>query len=93
MAYIIPQNVLAYQENDIMQAVQYADSYTDTFRRPVVLRLARREERMRMQSSIWTQMVSSAMRNLLEQGKTDLLMGISVLLFRNLVLNLLLMSS
>ncbi|MCH5338627.1 MAG: hypothetical protein J1E03_07595 [Acetatifactor sp.] len=93
MAYIIPQNVLAYQENDIMQAVQYVDSYTDTSRRPVVIRLARREERMRMQSSIWTQMVSSAMRNLLEQGKTDLLMGISVLLFRNLVLNLLLMSS
>ena len=35
--YIIPQDVPAYQENDIMLAVQYADSFADTFRRPVVI--------------------------------------------------------
>ena len=35
--YMIPQNVPAFQENDIMLAVQYADSFTDTFRRPVVI--------------------------------------------------------
>ena len=35
--YMIPQDVPAYQENDIMLAVQYADSFADTFRRPVVI--------------------------------------------------------
>ena len=35
--YMIPQDVPAFQENDIMLAVQYADSFTDTFRRPVVI--------------------------------------------------------
>ena len=35
--YMIPQDVPAFQENDIMLAVQYADSFVDTFRRPVVI--------------------------------------------------------
>lgn len=35
--YMVPQNVPAFQENDIMLAVQYADSFADTFRRPVVI--------------------------------------------------------
>lgn len=35
--YMIPQNVPAFQENDIMLAVQYADSFADNFRRPVVI--------------------------------------------------------
>ena len=35
--YMIPQDVPAFQENDIMLAVQYADSFADTFRRPVVI--------------------------------------------------------
>lgn len=35
--YLIPQNVPAYQENDIMLAVQYADGFAETFRRPVVM--------------------------------------------------------
>lgn len=35
--YLIPENVPAYQENDIMLAVQYADSFADVFRRPVVI--------------------------------------------------------
>lgn len=35
--YMIPQGVPAFQENDIMLAVQYADSFTDIFRRPVVV--------------------------------------------------------
>ena len=35
--YMIPPNVPAFQENDIMLAVQYADSFADTFRRPVVI--------------------------------------------------------
>ncbi len=35
--YMIPQDVPAFQENDIMLAAQYADSFADTFRRPVVI--------------------------------------------------------
>lgn len=35
--YLIPGNVPAYQENDIMLAVQYADGFAETFRRPVVM--------------------------------------------------------
>lgn len=35
--YLIPQNVPAYQENDIMLAVQYADTFAVPFRRPVVI--------------------------------------------------------
>ncbi|MDE6924786.1 MAG: S8 family peptidase, partial [Acetatifactor sp.] len=35
--YLVPQNVPAYQENDIMLAVQYADGFAETFRRPVVM--------------------------------------------------------
>ena len=35
--YLIPEDVPAYQENDIMLAVQYADSFADVFRRPVVI--------------------------------------------------------
>lgn len=35
--YLVPQNVPAYQENDIMLAVQYADSFTRPFQRPVVI--------------------------------------------------------
>ena len=35
--YMVPQGVPAFQENDIMLAVQYADTFADTFRRPVVI--------------------------------------------------------
>lgn len=35
--YLIPQDVPAYQENDIMLAVQYADSFAKFFSRPVVI--------------------------------------------------------
>ena len=35
--YMIPRTVPAYQENDIMLAVQYADSFSEPFRRPVVI--------------------------------------------------------
>lgn len=35
--YIVPSDVPAYQENDIMLAVKYADSFADTFERPVVI--------------------------------------------------------
>ena len=35
--YLIPQGVPAFQENDIMLAVQYADTFADTFRRPIVI--------------------------------------------------------
>lgn len=35
--YLVPQGVPAFQENDIMLAVQYADSYTEPFRRPTVI--------------------------------------------------------
>lgn len=35
--YLIPQNVPAYQENDIMLAVQYADSFAIPFQRPIVI--------------------------------------------------------
>ena len=35
--YIIPPGVPAYQENDIMLAVQYADTFADAFRRPLVI--------------------------------------------------------
>jgi hypothetical protein len=35
--YHVPQNIPAYQENDIMLAVQYAESFADTFRRPVII--------------------------------------------------------
>lgn len=35
--YLLPENVPAYQENDIMLAVQYADSFAEQFRRPVVI--------------------------------------------------------
>ncbi len=34
--YLIPQDVPAYQETDIMLAVQYGNTFADTFRRPVV---------------------------------------------------------
>ncbi|MCM1569746.1 MAG: S8 family peptidase [Roseburia sp.] len=34
--FLIPQGVPAYQENDIMLAVQYGDSFVQTFQRPVV---------------------------------------------------------
>ncbi len=34
---LIPQNVPAYQENDIMLAVQYADSFTEVLNRPVII--------------------------------------------------------
>jgi len=34
--YLIPPNVPAYQENDIMLAVQYGDSFVNLFSRPVV---------------------------------------------------------
>lgn len=33
--YLIPPNVPAYQENDIMLAVQYGDRFGETFQRPV----------------------------------------------------------
>ncbi len=35
--YLLPQTVPAYQENDIMLGVQYADSFTEPFSRPVVI--------------------------------------------------------
>lgn len=35
--YLIPPDVPAYQENDIMLAVKYADSFARTFTRPVVI--------------------------------------------------------
>ncbi len=35
--YLLPQEVPAYQENDIMLAVKYADSFAELFRRPVVI--------------------------------------------------------
>lgn len=35
--YLIPQLVPAYQENDIMLAVQYADGFAELFERPVVI--------------------------------------------------------
>lgn len=35
--YLIPREVPAYQENDIMLAVKYADSFAELFRRPVVI--------------------------------------------------------
>ena len=35
--YLIPRGVPAYEEGDIMLAVQYADSFADQFRRPVVI--------------------------------------------------------
>ena len=35
--YMIPPEVPAFQENDIMLAVQYADGFAETFRRPVVI--------------------------------------------------------
>jgi len=34
--YLVPRQVPAYQENDIMLAVKYGDSFTEIFRRPVV---------------------------------------------------------
>lgn len=35
--YLVPRDVPAYQENDIMLAVKYADSFAELFRRPVVI--------------------------------------------------------
>ena len=35
--YLIPEDVPAYAENDIMLAVEYADSFAVSFRRPVIL--------------------------------------------------------
>lgn len=35
--YLVPENVPAYQENDIMLGVQYANSYGRIFQRPVVI--------------------------------------------------------
>lgn len=35
--YLLPDDVPAYQENDIMLAVKYADSFAELFRRPVVI--------------------------------------------------------
>lgn len=35
--YLVPPGVPAYQENDIMLAVEYADSFARSFRRPVVI--------------------------------------------------------
>lgn len=35
--YLLPEEVPAYQENDIMLAVKYADSFAELFRRPVVI--------------------------------------------------------
>ncbi len=35
--YLLPEQVPAYQENDIMLAVKYADSFAELFRRPVVI--------------------------------------------------------
>lgn len=38
--YLIPRDVPAYQENDIMLAVQYADSFARVLSRPVIICLA-----------------------------------------------------
>ena len=38
--YLIPRNVPAYQENDIMLAVKYADSFARVLSRPVIICLA-----------------------------------------------------
>ena len=35
--YLLPEEVPAYQEDDIMLAVQYADSFVQLFRRPVII--------------------------------------------------------
>ena len=35
--YLLPEEVPAYQEDDIMLAVKYADSFAELFRRPVVI--------------------------------------------------------
>ncbi len=35
--YLVPDDVPAYEETDIMLAVQYADSFVEQFRRPVVI--------------------------------------------------------
>lgn len=35
--YFIPENVPAYEETDIMLAVKYADTFAETFRRPVII--------------------------------------------------------
>lgn len=35
--YHVPQDVPAYQENDIILAVKYADSFAVTFKRPVII--------------------------------------------------------
>ena len=35
--YLLPQNVPAYSETDLMLAVQYAEGFADQFRRPVVI--------------------------------------------------------
>ena len=35
--YLVPEGVPAYQENDIMLAVHYADSFYQVYRRPVVI--------------------------------------------------------
>lgn len=35
--YHVPRNTPAYQENDIMLAAEYADSFAVTFRRPVII--------------------------------------------------------
>ncbi len=35
--YLVPEGVPAYQENDIMLAVNYVDSFAELFRRPVVI--------------------------------------------------------
>lgn len=35
--YLLPEDVPAYQENDIMLAVKYADSFAELFQRPVVI--------------------------------------------------------
>ncbi len=35
--YLVPQGVPAYQENDIMLGVQYADRFAEPFHRPVVI--------------------------------------------------------
>ncbi len=35
--YLLPENVPAYEESDLMLAVQYADGLADKYRRPVVI--------------------------------------------------------
>lgn len=35
--YLVPKDVPAYQENDIMLGVKYADSFAESFSRPVVI--------------------------------------------------------